>query len=211
MSNFSWVLDQRKFLSDEELSRLKRVLELRKSIAARDKHKTPVRDWFVLNLALYTGLRSQEISYLTIGDLTFNGSSSSLYVKRGKNGKPRLVKYPNALKKIVLEYFKWKNQISEPLDNNAPLVYSSVSKGRMSTRGIQKIFERNAKRADIKGHSIHHLRHTYASHLYKASGYNLRLVQKQLGHSSIRTTEVYADVLRPDLDRAVNKLYCDET
>ena len=76
----------------------------------------------------------------------------------------------------------------------------------MSTRGLQKIFERNARRAGIKGHSIHHLRHTYASHLYKASGYNLRLVQKQLRHSSVATTQVYADVLDADANQALENL-----
>ncbi|MCP4263674.1 MAG: tyrosine-type recombinase/integrase, partial [Planctomycetes bacterium] len=56
-------------------------------------------------------------------------------------------------------------------------------------------------------YSIHCLRHTYACQLYKASGYNLRLVQKQLGHSSIHTTEMYADVMEPDIQDALRELY----
>jgi len=44
-------------------------------------------------------------------------------------------------------------------------------------------------------------------HLYKASSYNFRLVQKQLGHASIRTTEVYADVMEPDVEYALERLY----
>jgi len=42
--------------------------------------------------------------------------------------------------------------------------------------------------------------------LYRASRFNLRLVQKQLGHASIRTTQVYADVLSSDALEAVNGL-----
>ena len=57
------------------------------------------------------------------------------------------------------------------------------------------------------GHRFHDLRHTYASYLYHASGNNLRMVQKQLGHQSIRTTEVYADVLDGETEKAVNALY----
>ncbi|GAH75377.1 unnamed protein product, partial [marine sediment metagenome] len=57
-----------------------------------------------------------------------------------------------------------------------------------------------------KRYSIHCLRHTYATRLYKASGYNLRLVQKQLGHSSVSTTQVYADVMDSDVDQAVANL-----
>jgi hypothetical protein len=33
------------------------------------------------------------------------------------------------------------------------------------------------------------------------------MVQKQLGHSSIKTTQVYADVFDEDLNQAVEKLY----
>ena len=58
--------------------------------------------------------------------------------------------------------------------------------------------------------SIHSLRHTYAVRLYKASGYNLRLVQKHLGHSSVTTTQVYADVLDADVDQALANLDLDD-
>ena len=42
--------------------------------------------------------------------------------------------------------------------------------------------------------------------LYRASNYNLRLVQKQLGHRSIQTTQIYADILSEDAVVAVERL-----
>ena len=79
---------------------------------------------------------------------------------------------------------------------------------KTSTRALEKAFKRVAARAHLPEHySIHCLRHTFACQLYKASGYNLRLVQKQLGHSKAKTTEVYADVLNPDLNKALERLY----
>ena len=48
------------------------------------------------------------------------------------------------------------------------------------------------------------------SRLYKASGYNLRLVQKQLGHSSVFTTQVYADVFDTNVDKALANLDLEE-
>ena len=78
----------------------------------------------------------------------------------------------------------------------------------MTTRAIEKAFKRTAARADLPSHySIHCLRHSYACELYRASGYNLRLVQKQLGHAHIGTTQVYADVMEPDMQRALERLY----
>ena len=74
--------------------------------------------------------------------------------------------------------------------------------------------KRQAKKWAVKAgrashYSIHSLRHTYAVRLYKASSYNLRLVQKQLGHRSVSTTQVYADVLDVDVDQALENLDLD--
>ena len=81
----------------------------------------------------------------------------------------------------------------------------------MSRSGIQQVFKKWAKKSGISSHySIHSLRHTYATNLYKASGYNLRLVQKQLGHSSPSITQVYADVMNSDVEEALKNLELDE-
>lgn len=207
MRKFTWILDEGKFLTKKEVGKLKDVIEKRKEEALRKRTKTAVRDWIVINLALFTGLRVKEIADLRHEDLIIDNGNSSLIVRNGKNGKPRHIKYGSRLRKYLLEYLDWKRDVEEPCEANNPLIISSNTRKAMTTRGIQKIFERSARRAGIEGHSIHHLRHTYASHLYKASKYNLRLVQKQLGHSSIKITEVYADVLKPDLHRAVSNLY----
>ena len=53
---------------------------------------------------------------------------------------------------------------------------------------------------------LHSSRHTYATQLYKKTK-NLRLVQKQLRHASIETTQVYADVMPEDIMAGVNDLY----
>lgn len=207
MQKFDWILDDGKFLTDEEVARFKSVLETRKEEARRKGSKVAIKDWMVINLALHTGLRVIEITRLRHGDLTLGKDRASLIVRRGKNDKPRVIRFGPTLTDYLLEFIEWKKLIGEPFCSDAPLFVSSNTGTAMTKRGLQKVFERNAKRAGITGHSIHHLRHTYASHLYRASKYNLRLVQKQLGHSSIKITEVYADVLMPDLDRAVNNLF----
>ena len=77
----------------------------------------------------------------------------------------------------------------------------------MTVRALQKAFERVCEGAGVTNHSVHHCRHTYASELLRSSGANLRLVQKQLGHSKITTTQVYADVFDEEMDKAVENLY----
>ena len=77
----------------------------------------------------------------------------------------------------------------------------------MTRFGMGRVFTQWAQRAGLpSNYSIHSLRHTYATNLYKASGYNLRLVQQQLRHSSISTTSVYSAVVSKDLDDALERL-----
>jgi len=72
---------------------------------------------------------------------------------------------------------------------------------------LQKIFKKWAQKAGLpEYYSIHSLRHTYATRLYKASGHNLRMVQKQFGHSNIQTTMVYSDVMDDDVNNALEHL-----
>ncbi|HBG60727.1 MAG TPA: hypothetical protein DDX37_02625 [Candidatus Omnitrophica bacterium] len=149
-----------------------------------------------------------EIAALKCSDLFLNERVSSVLVRKGKGGKKRLVYFTGPLRKHCGQYLKWKQQLGESLDSEAPLIVSTNTEKHMTTRALQKIFKRSAKRAQIESHySIHSARHTYACFLLKASNWNLRLVQKQLGHSRITTTQVYADVMMPQMEKALNKMY----
>ena len=57
----------------------------------------------------------------------------------------------------------------------------------------------------IKGASLQTLRHSFASHLVM-NGTDVYTVQKLLGHSSIKTTEIYAHLAPDFLKAAVEKL-----
>ncbi len=202
-----WDLDESKFLSTGEVRRLLKTAKARAE-GTQSTDRAAVRDYFVVHLGLSTGLRVSEMANLKCGDVFVGDGTPSLIVRTGKSGKPRSVAFNGAFRNRLAQYLRWKKKTGEPVDDDAPLLLSCMTGGTMTTRALQKAFKRCAARAGLSPHySIHSLRHTYACHLYKASGWNLRLVQKQLGHSSIATTQVYADVMEPDMRRALERLY----
>jgi site-specific recombinase XerD len=208
MIKSNWVLDPGKFLSREEMSKLLETAKKRAGVAIIRGNKVAVRDYFVVDLALSTGLRVAEIANLKCKDIFLREKFCALLVRNGKGDKKRLVRFNGAFKKHYQEYIRWKETIGESTGLSDPLFLSSNTSRRMTTRALEKAFKRTAARAGLPSrYSIHCLRHTYACELYRASGYNLRLVQKQLGHACIATTEVYADVVEPDMQRALERLY----
>jgi len=207
-TKFNWILEPSKFLTKEEAKKLLETARNRAEVVFAKRRKIPVRDYLIVDLALSTGLRVMEIAQLDCGDVFIRDGISSLLVRNGKCGKRRLVRFSDSLKEHLNEYLSWKQDIGEPTGPSDPLLLSSNTGRHLTTRAIEKVFKRTAVKAGLPAHySIHCLRHTYACQLYKASGYNLRLVQKQLGHSSIHTTEVYADVMEPDIQDALRELY----
>jgi site-specific recombinase XerD len=66
---------------------------------------------------------------------------------------------------------------------------------RYSNPKLNKILKEIAKAAGIKKVLTHHVaRHTFATTITLGQGLEIKTVSKMLGHSSIKSTEVYAKV-----------------
>ena len=199
-----WTITQDKYLSEEELKKLREITEAEALRAKKRGVLGPVRDWMILDMALSSGLRASELRELQVGDLTLSRGKQAVRVRKGKRGKDREVIIPIELKEHLLEFLQWKQGIGQGVGPEAPL-YVSERRSRLKLRGIQERFKVCARKAGISGkYSIHSCRHTFATMLYKKTK-DLRLVQKQLGHSSIVTTQAYADAV--DKEEAMNGLY----
>jgi len=208
MKSNTWELDPKKFLPRKDAEKLLAVAKNRAESAYPKEKKTAVRDYFIIHMGLATGLRVMEMAALNCGDLSTEDTLPSLLVKNGKGSKRRRVFFNDSFNRHCKEYLAWKQSIGESIELEQPLLLSSNTGGHMTTRAIQKAFKRCAQKANLPLHySIHCLRHTYACFLLKASDWNLRLVQKQLGHAKITTTQVYADVMLPEIKKALDKLY----
>jgi site-specific recombinase XerD len=197
----TWIVTPDKFLSEEEVKRLVQTCSQKAEYAEYCNNWIAIRDWMIIDLALNTGLRVSELADLNLSDLHIEYGQSALTVQNGKGNKKRMVRFGSKVKAHLKNYLKLRQH------KKCEYLFTSILGDKISASGIQKIFKKCAADAGLSNwYSIHSLRHTAATRLYKASGNNLRLVQKQLGHSSIATTQVYADVMDEDVEEALRKL-----
>ena len=193
-----WTLTPDRYLSKEELGKLlKRAEELR-GIGISKNRKQPVRDWLVIRLAILSGLRASEMAALRVTDCFIGYSRSEIVVRCGKGGRQRVVKIGKDLKHDLRWFLKWKSEQGE-LHPEAFLL-----RGQRSERLTRGAVWRRWK-ANCPLHRLHDARHTNATLLLEASK-DLRLVQRQLGHSRPTTTAIYAGVADERMTAAVDSM-----
>ena len=76
---------------------------------------------------------------------------------------------------------------------------------RISNRTVQHIVKQELLKAglDTNKYSVHKLRHTAATLMYKYGNVDIRALQELLGHESISTTEIYTHVDNEQIRNAV--------
>lgn len=145
-------------------------------------------------LAYGAGLRVGELVRLRVKDVDL--AELTLHLKATKGSKDRITLIPTKLKP-QLDFIL----SAKPLND---YVFESERGGRLTERSIQKVFENALVAANIKkSATFHSLRHSFATHLLQ-NGVDVRYVQVLLGHSNIRTTQIYTQVTNPSLRKIIS-------
>lgn len=188
-SKTKWLITSDKFLSLEQVGRLKTHLLNRRDLAfARANDTQAIRDFYAILALLESGLRVSEFCALTNGDI----HGLKLAVRKGKGDKPRTVLLTRTTANMFKEWVTLKPHLGHSLDRTAPLFPSRYGTA-YTTRGVQKrvkmIFAALAFPAQL---SVHSLRHTYCSLLLASGKVGIATVKENLGHHSIAVTNLYA-------------------
>jgi site-specific recombinase XerD len=147
----------------------------------------------MLMVAYASGLRVSEVVNMRIEDI--DAKRGLMHIRGAKGKKDRYTTLSDNLIKPLYIYWQAFN-----LGISGWLFPSGNRDDKhLSIRSIQAVFERAVKKAGIgKPVSMHSLRHTFATHSLE-HGYDIRYIQKLLGHSSLKTTEIYTHVSTTDI------------
>jgi len=138
---------------------------------------------------LYTiysaGLRIGEVLRLRVSDI--RSDEGYIFVKDSKGKKDRHTVLSPIMLNLLRAYFREHKP--------SYWLFEGQDGGQYSAKSIQEIFRRAVKATGSNPWSTPHtLRHSFATHLMQR-GVNIRYIQMALGHSSIKTTEIYTHIL----------------
>ncbi|MBM4400404.1 MAG: site-specific integrase [Crenarchaeota archaeon] len=154
----------------------------------------------VVIFATLTGLRRSEITNLKWNDVDFNRkivSVQSTPTFRTKTGKSRIV--PLNETGIYLLKSRHGKDISEHVFT---LNGRKISEGWLTHKFKYYVYECRFPNDRLRFHS---LRHTFASWLVQ-DGCSIYVVKELLGHSDVKTTQIYSHLSASELHKEVNKI-----
>jgi integrase/recombinase XerD len=139
-----------------------------------------------------TGARLEECIDLKPGDI--KSTEMLVHIRSGKGSKERFTLLSQRALITLREYFR--------RERPKEFLFEGYVPGKQySKRSVEKIVSVVAQKAGIdKPISPHILRHTFATHLLD-NGTDLRIIQKLLGHTNIKTTTIYTHVSTQNIRR----------
>ena len=162
--------------------------ELLSTVNKNPDQELRFRDFAIITLFLNCGLRLSELVNINISDV-----KSDTLVVTGKGNKERTVYLNDACLNAIEAYIKIRPKDGLK-DRNA--LFLSKRKSRISNKTIQYLVKNYIKLAglDETKFSVHKLRHTAATIMYRYGETDLRTIQEILGHEQLATTQIYTHV-----------------
>jgi integrase/recombinase XerD len=155
-----------------------------------------LRNRAALELLYTTGIRRSELESLTLAAVRLG---ERLAVIEGKGGKQRLVPIGVEAVRCLVHYLEQSRPRFRAAGSAA--LFLSAKGGAMKARTLADALKSYARKAGVtKPVDLHTIRHTCATHLL-AGGADIRYIQELLGHSSLKSTQVYTRVEMSDLRR----------
>ena len=162
--------------------------------------ETSERDFCIVTLFLNCGMRLSELRGIDIDDI-----HDDILTVIGKGNKERTI-YLNEACLSALDDWMKKRATLKIKPEHSKALFVSKRGTRISDDMIQIVIKDLMIQAgiDTKVYSVHKLRHTAATLMYKYGKVDIRNLQMILGHQSVSTTQIYTHVDDDQLRQAVS-------
>ena len=182
----------------EEIEQLLNYIYASISSLSGIQYKHTLRDASVIEVFFATGARVYEISNIRAENINLN---SGLIRIMGKGRKERYIQISNT---AVLDILRKYYEDNEPEIKKSGYFFINNRGKRYTEQSIRLMLKKYTLKAGIQRKITPHMfRHSFATYLIE-EGVDVSCVQQILGHSSIKTTQIYihvaakkqADILR---------------
>lgn len=167
-------------------------LEVKKILSLPNTSTTiGLRDKALLEVLYSTGVRRAEAAALKTHSIDF--AKETLFIKKGKWGKDRIVPIGNQAIYWLEKYLKYSRVIlGKPYSND--YLFLNLDGKPFRNDNVGSVAGRFVKMANTgKRGSTHLFRHSMATHMLE-NGADIRFIQKMLGHENIETTQIYTNI-----------------
>lgn len=160
-------------------------------LASPDRHtKKGARDYALLLFLYNTGARAEEAAQVTVADIAFGRTASVRLLGKGNKIRtcPLWARTVAVLRPLIIglgpDGRVFRGRTDEPLTRFG--IYNIVKVAAQRTQTHAPSFQR-------KSVGPHTIRHTCGAHLLRA-GVDINTIRAWLGHISVDTTNIYAEV-----------------
>lgn len=181
-----WPKKEQKLIEFLDVTEVQKML----SVCSNIKHKC------IIMLMYGSGLRIGEVINLKPSHI--DSQRMIINIIQGKGKKDRLVQLDESLLKMLREYYIKYKPVNYLFNGQFSDIYTQ--------RSINQFLKSYAVKAGIKRNiHAHLLRHSFSTSLLEM-GTDIRIIQKLLGHSSIKTTLRYTHVSTSLIQRTPSPL-----
>lgn len=164
-----------------------------------------LRDQVLLNLMYASGARAQEVCDLKVRDFFMEKNLYKLTIT-GKGNKTRRIVIARPSGELLKRYLEETGRAGQ----QETYIFSSQTHPQMTISCIEEIYKKyiaiaRAAHPEMfleKSYTPHTMRHTTATHMLEA-GVPIVAIKNFLGHSSISTTERYAELSQGTVNRHI--------
>ena len=164
------------------------------------------RDFAIITIFLNCGIRLSELCGMNISDVDRYLRSARIV---GKGNKERVIYLNDACRVALGDYMSERTagriKPKSPSDENA-LFLSRIGR-RICPKSVEHMVDKYLDMAGLgsKNYSVHKLRHTAATLMYREGGVDVRVLKEILGHEQLNTTQIYTHVVDSDVEKAMAK------